>query len=108
MLGKQSIIGVRDAHPLHALRVSEGCLIAGPLQRLHPLVLWISTHFSDCGWLGASADGTFEMVLEMCRAEDVSIIAEVLPACIDGTPRAAEHNSISHQRLNNTCRASEQ
>jgi hypothetical protein len=44
------------------------------------------------------------MVLEMCGAKDVSIIAKVLSACIDGTLRAAECDSIGHQRLDNTCR----
>jgi hypothetical protein len=81
------------------LRKLKWCVISGLPEGLHLLMLRVSTHLSHCGWLRTGADGTFEVILEMYSAEDVTVVSKILSASLYCTLWTSKCDAISHQRL---------
>jgi hypothetical protein len=75
------------------------CVISGLPEGLHLLVLRVSTHLSHHGWLKTGADSTFEVILEMYRAEDVTVVSKILSASFYCTSWTSKRDAICHQRL---------
>ena len=69
-------------------------------------MLWVSTHLTDNSGLKTASNSTFEVIPEVGCTENVTIVGEILPACVNRASRAAESDPIRHERLNNTFKQS--